>query len=170
MALKKKSILERLEVVEKRSEEKDNEINILSEKIEHLQYQLKQKHDFTVINDVEDTSVEANSSLKQQDPDNTSSEFKKCDKCDFTSNNDSDLHTHIQAQHKKKKKIKCWTCDFATKTKHELTEHNDKYWYSHRMCIEERFKKDILEEFDELKKDGFTVHASNLKTVSDWKS
>ena len=38
------------------------------------------------------------------------------------------------------------------------------------MCIEERFKKYILEEFKELKKDGFTIKEETLKTVSDWKS
>ena len=37
------------------------------------------------------------------------------------------------------------------------------------MWIEERFKKYILEEFEELKNDGFTVNESILKTVSEWK-
>ena len=37
------------------------------------------------------------------------------------------------------------------------------------MCIEERFKKYILEEFEKLKNDGFTVNESTLKTVSEWK-
>ena len=72
----------------------------------------------------------------------------------------------MQAKHKKHKTIKCWKCNFSTKIKEDLTEHNDKYWYSHRICIEERFKKYILEEFEELKKDGFTVNES---TVSEWK-
>ena len=126
MALKKKSFLERLEVIEKRSEERENQIKLLSEKIEDLQYQLKQKQDFTEINDIENSSVETNSSLKQLNPDNTSNELKKYDKFDFTTNDEADLNTHMQAKHKKRKKIKCWTCDFTTKTKHELTEHNDK--------------------------------------------
>ena len=39
--------------------------------------------------------------MKHHNPDNTSSEIKKCDKCDFTSNDDADLHTHVQAEHKK---------------------------------------------------------------------
>ena len=95
-----------------------------------------------------------------------------CEKCDYTTNSDADLKTHIQNKHKKikNKKFKCFTCDFMTKTKPELTEHNDKYWYSHRMCIEERFKRYILEEFEKLKQDGFTVHESTLKTVNNWKS
>ena len=104
MALKKKSILERLEVIEKRSEERENQIKLLSEKIEDLQYQLKQKQDFTEINDIENSSVETNSSLKQLNPNSTSSELKKCDKCDFTTNDDAVLNTHMQAKHKKRKK------------------------------------------------------------------
>ena len=94
----------------------------------------------------------------------------KCEKCEFTTSSESDLRMHTEDNHKRKKKIKCWKCDFTTKTKADLTTHNDKYWYSHRMCIEKRFKKYILEELDQLEKDGFTVNESTKKEVFGWKS
>ena len=83
--------------------------------------------------------------MKLPSPDPASSEVKKCEKCDYTADNDADIKIHIQAKHKRNKTIKCWRCDYRTNIKTELTEHNDKYWYSHRMSIEERFEKHILE-------------------------
>ena len=47
-------------------------------------------------------------------------------------------------------------------TKAKLTIHNDKSWYSPQMCLNRNHKKDILEEFEELKTDGFTVHRAVL--------
>ena len=168
--LKKKNILERLEDMEKRNDEKDIQIKLLSEKIEVLECKLSQKEYIALVRkDKKETEI-VDLSFEQPSSEVKSVEIKKCEKCDYTADNDGDIKTHIQAKHKRNKTIKCWRCDYKTKSKTELTEHNDKYWYSHRMSIEERFKKYILEEFEELKKDGFTVNEETLKTVSDWKS
>ena len=168
--LKKRNILQRLEDIETRSDEKDIQIKILSEKIEGLEIKLKQRNDNIDIENDENETENLDLPLKQPSSDPASSEVKKCEKCDYTADNDADMKIHMQAKHKRNKTIKCWRCDYRTKNKTELTEHNDKYWYSHRMSIEERFKKYILEEFEELKKDGFTINEETLKTVSDWKS
>ena len=82
--------------------------------------------------------------------------LKSCDQCEFKTNSDEDLREHERRSHKKK--FKYFTCDLSSKTKVELTAHNDKYWYSHRMCLNRNHKKYILEEFEQLKEDGFTVH------------
>ena len=42
-------------------------------------------------------------------------------------------------------------------TKSELTEQNDTYHHSHRMSFYPHHQKDHLEEFEELKRDGFIV-------------
>ena len=85
-----------------------------------------------------------------------SEELKSCDQCEFETNSDQDLQDHQRRNHKKK--FKCFTCDFSSETKVELTKHNDIYWYSHRMCLNRNHKKYILEEFEQLKEDGFIVH------------
>ena len=93
----------------------------------------------------------------------------KCEICDFTANSDAEFRAHIRAKHKDSRKFfKCWTCDFVCTTKVELTAHNDKYYYSHRMALNKNHKKYILEEFEQLKKDGFTAHNSTLEDVSKW--
>ena len=46
--------------------------------------------------------------------------------------------------------------------------YNERYWYSHRMALNRNHKKYILEEFEELKKDGFKVNESSLREVSNW--
>ena len=73
------------------------------------------------------------------------------------------------SKHTEQKQIKCWKCDFTCTNKSDLTEHNDKYWYFHRMCLNSIHKRFILEEFEELKKDGFTVKEDTVKMVTNWK-
>ena len=88
----------------------------------------------------------------------------KCDLCDFISKTTGGLKTHVTKMHTKSRRVKCWTCDYTCETKGELVIHNDKYWYSHRMCLNKNHKKDILEEFEQLKSDGFKVHQVVLDT------
>ena len=93
----------------------------------------------------------------------------KCDICEFNATSDADFRAHIRTKHKDSRKFfKCWTCDFVCRTKLKLTEHNDKYYYSHRMALNSNHKKYILEEFEQLKDDGFKVHDSTLEDVSRW--
>ena len=93
----------------------------------------------------------------------------KCEKCDFIAKNEQGLKIHIKAKHTEPQKFKCYICDFSSGTKAELTEHNDVYWYSHRMCLNPRRKKEYLEEFDQLKLDGFTVKEKVYEEVLTWK-
>ena len=76
----------------------------------------------------------------------------KCNKCEFIAESDDGLKVHTKTKHTEQDKIKCWKCDFTFKTKIELTAHNDKYWYFHRMFLHSNHKRCILEEFEDLKK------------------
>ena len=87
----------------------------------------------------------------------------KCEKCEFTSKNDAAMKTHIRSKH-----LTCWTCNFICDTKQERTIHNDKYYYSHRMALNRNHRKYILEEFEQLKQDGFIVNESSISEVSNW--
>ena len=73
------------------------------------------------------------------------------------------MKTHIRSKH-----FTCWTCSFICDTKEERTKHNDKYYYSHRMALNRNHKKYILEEFEQLKQDGYTVNESYNSEVSNW--
>ena len=77
---------------------------------------------------------------------------------------------HKRSKHTEQNKIKCWKCDFTCATKSDLTTHNDKYYYSHRMSMNDYHKKHILEEFEELKNDGFTVKEDVIEEVTNWKT
>ena len=93
----------------------------------------------------------------------------KCEKCEFIAKNEQGLKIHIKAKHTEPQKFKCYICDFSSGTKAELTEHNDVYWYSHRMCLNPRRKKEYIEDFDQLKLDGFTVKEKVYEEVLTWK-
>ena len=71
--------------------------------------------------------------------------------------NEHGLKVHMKAKHTEQNRIRCLKSDFTYATKSELTEHNDTYYYSHRMSFYPHRKKDYLEEFEELKMDGFIV-------------
>ena len=92
----------------------------------------------------------------------------KCKECDFVAKNELGLKVHIKAKHTEPERFKCFKCDFSASTKSDLTDHNDVYWYSHRMCLDSRRKREYLEEFEQLKTDGFTVKESIYNTVIKW--
>ena len=100
--------------------------------------------------------------MKISDPESQNVEVK-CERCEFTAKTDAALKTHIRSKH-----FTCWTCSFICDTKEERTIHNDKYYYSHRMALNRNHKKYIIEEFEELKRDGYTVNESSISEVSNW--
>ena len=115
--------------------------------------------------EIEKETVEKNlEPLKNSDSESQITEFK-CEKCEFSAKSDAALKTHMRSKH-----FTCWTCNFICDTKEERTIHNDKYWYSHRMALNRNHKKYILEEFEQLKQDGFEVNVSSLNEVSNWPS
>ena len=89
----------------------------------------------------------------------------KCKECSYIAKNGQALKVHIKAAHTKPQKFKCFTCDFSSSTKEELTEHKDVYWDSHRMTFYPEKKKYYLEEIEKMKNDGFTVKESYLNNV-----
>ena len=40
----------------------------------------------------------------------------------------------------------------------ELVEHNDIYYYFHRITLNKEYEKEILDEFQRLDADGFLIH------------
>ena len=52
----------------------------------------------------------------------------------------------------------CFTCNFTCETHSELVEHNDIYYYSHRITLNKEYEKEILDEFQRLDEDGFLIH------------
>ena len=75
----------------------------------------------------------------------------------------------MRSKHTELNKFKCWKCDFTCASKDDLTTHNEKYWYSHRMFPNSDHKRHDLKEVEELKKDGFTVNEDTLNMVTNWK-
>jgi DNA repair exonuclease SbcCD ATPase subunit len=116
--------------------EKESTLFELQLKFEHLE----KKVDITSklsekVNEFKTTNVKNVSTLERSSSENQNLEFK-CDICEFTATSDVEFRAHIRAKHKDSRKFfKCWTCDFVCRTKLELTNHNDKYWYSHRMAL-----------------------------------
>ena len=82
----------------------------------------------------------------------------ECDYCEFIAKSLSGLKTHITKMDTGVKKFKCFTCNFCCATKDKLVSHNEKYWYSHRQCLNRDHERYILGEFIQLKEDGFKVH------------
>ena len=93
--------------------------------------------------------------------------YVNCEKCQFIAKNANDLKVHVKSEHTEQKRFKCWTCNFACASKDDLTTHNDKYWYSHQMRPNTNHKKYMLEEFEELKKDGFIVKEDSINMVTN---
>ena len=92
----------------------------------------------------------------------------RCGKCDFVAKNEQGMKIHLKSKHTEGNRIKCWRCDFTCETKTDFTEHNDKYYYSHRLGYYPHRKKDYLEEFEELKSDGFIVKEDFYNEVLKW--
>ena len=64
--------------------------------------------------------------------------------CENSTNSESDFKTYIKKQ--------------AQEVFHMWFQTQHQTCYSHRMCVEERYKRYILKEFEKLNHDGFTVH------------
>ena len=58
----------------------------------------------------------------------------KCSLCDFVAKNDFGLKIHFHKKHSSYR-FRCFTCDFKCESKSELVEHNDKYYYYHRLAL-----------------------------------
>ena len=136
--------------------EQDKTFSILSKKFGILREIICEKDKETVEKNPEPLI------LKSSGPESETVEFK-CEKCDFSAKSDAALKTHIRSKH-----FTCWTCNFICNTKDERTNHNEKYWYSHRMALNRNHKKYILEEFEQLEQDGFKVNAGSISEVSNW--
>ena len=92
--------------------------------------------------------------------DNASSEPSDdltCKVCDFKAKNKFGLKIHFHKKHSSAK-FKCFTCDFTCENYSELDEHNNKYYYSHRVTLNKYHEKYILDEFQKLDQDGFLIH------------
>ena len=81
----------------------------------------------------------------------------KCDLCEFVAKNKFGLKIHFHKKHSTAK-FNCFTCDFTCESHSELVEHNDRYYYSHRITLNKEHEKDILDEFVQLDHDGFIIH------------
>ena len=81
----------------------------------------------------------------------------KCDYCDFVAKNKFGLKIHIHKKHSTAK-FNCFTCNFTCETHSELVQHNDIYYYSHRITLNKEYEKEILDEFQRLDEDGFLIH------------
>ena len=67
------------------------------------------------------------------------------------------LKIHFHKKHSSAK-FKCFTCDFTCENYSDLDEHNNKYYYSHRVILNKYHEKYILDEFQKLDQDGFLIH------------
>ena len=81
----------------------------------------------------------------------------KCNLCEFVGKNKFGLKIHFHKKHSSAK-FKCFTCDFTCMSHSELVEHNDRYYYSHRITLNKEHEKQILDEFQQLDEDGFIPH------------
>ena len=81
----------------------------------------------------------------------------KCNLCDFVAKNKFGLKIHFHKKHSTAK-FKCFTCDFTCETHSELVDHNDRYYYSHRITLNKENEKHILDEFQQLDEDGYLPH------------
>ena len=81
----------------------------------------------------------------------------KCDLCDFVAKNKFGLKIHFHKKHSSAR-FNCFTCNFTCETHSELLEHNDIYYYSHRITLNKEYEKEILDEFQRLDEDGFLIH------------
>ena len=130
--------------------EQDTKLETINKKLSILKE--KDKYGNLVLK-VDEMAIKLLEKEKDYDEVGTINKDSNCEKCGFG------LIVHTRAEHTEQNRIKCWK--FATKR--DVIEHNDKYWYSHRMCLNSNHKRYILEEFEQLKKDGFTVKEDTVK-------
>ena len=81
----------------------------------------------------------------------------KCTLCEFVAKNKFGLKIHFHKKHSTAK-FRCFTCDFTCESHSDLVDHNDKYYYSHRITLNKDYEKNILDEFQQLDEDGFLIH------------
>ena len=177
-----KGIIEKLRNFDSMMKNKNEKIEILEGKLKDTNLKIsEQKKEIDIINkklrvlkekDTEMTVFEQklDEIVKKVDKminkEQTDKEDFKCEKCNFIAKNEQVLKVHITSKHTQQQhRFKCCTCDFSCPTKQELTEHNDKYWDSHRMKFYPEKKKYYLEEISQMEKDGFTVKESFLNDV-----
>ena len=139
--------------------------NLLKEKVT-LVFDLEGKVD-TLEKHVEKISnepVKANenppiSKTNQKSSDNATGNLEeiKCNVCEFVAKNKFGLKIHCHKKHSTAT-FNCFTCDFTCETHSELVNHNDKYYYSHRITLNKDYEKHILDEFQRLDEDGFLIH------------
>ena len=84
-------------------------------------------------------------------------EENKCKICEFVVKNKFGLKIHYHKKHSTAT-FNCFTCNFTCETHSELVNHNDKYYYSHRITLNKDYEKHILDEFQRLDEDGFLIH------------
>ena len=118
--------------------------------------------------DFEELEKKVEHILVSQIEKNPEIQSNKCEECGFDAENEHVLKVHRKAKHTEPEKFKCFKCDFSAPTKSELTDHNDVYWDSHRMCLNPRRKKEYLKDFQQMKIDGFTVKESIYNEVMKW--
>ena len=78
----------------------------------------------------------------------------KCNLCEFGAKNKFGLKIHFHKKHSIAK-FKCFTCDFTCMSHNELVEHNDRYYYSHRITLNKDHEKQIVDELQLLDENGF---------------
>ena len=132
--------------------------NVLKEKVTIL-FDLESKFD-----DLEKKVEKINLGTgKDSDKDSASQKLTphtgevKCEFCDFVAKNKFGLKIHIHKKHSTAT-FNCFTCDFTCETYSDLVEHNDTYYYSHRITLRKEYEKEILDEFQQLDEDGFLIH------------
>jgi hypothetical protein len=155
--------VEKVDVMEKHLAEKDNLRKQLIKKVEWVEE--RQENLVEKVRLVEENQTNLDITEVSEHIIEVHVKSLQCEFCDFVGKTEGGLKTHIRKMHTtaKAKQFKCWTCDFICERNADLTTPNDKYWYSHRMCLNQKHKKYILEECKQLKDDG------TLKIVTDWK-
>ena len=121
-------------------------------KIDNIEKQVEK----TVIEPVQTSDIASQTEGKTENFNGNSGEVK-CNLCDFVAKNKFGLKIHFHKKHSTAK-FKCFTCDFTCETHSELVDHNDRYYYSHRITLNKDYEKHILYEFQQLDEDGYLVH------------
>ena len=147
--------------------EQGKEIDMLKKKLHVLKEKEKRLTDLEVKFEELGKEVE-NMRVSQIVEKDSEIQENKCEKCGFLAKNEQVLKVHFKAKHTEPEKFKCFKCDFSAPTKSDLTDHNDEYWVSHRICLNPGRKKEYLEDFQQMKIDGFTVRESLYNEVLKW--
>ena len=139
----------------------NKKLNILKEK-EKLLLDLEIKFDILEKKVDKINTVEAHDEIEIV-KDNASSEASsepsedlKRKVCDFVAKNKFGLKIHFHKKHSSAK-FKCFTCDFTCENYSDLDEHNNKYYYSHRVTLNKYHEKYILDEFQKVDQDGLLI-------------